>query len=78
MPTFRYGQLVHDISMDIECIRCKKVTSLSVNPDDYHRWQQGELIQNAMPYLSADEREILISGICGKCYDAIYETMETD
>jgi hypothetical protein len=30
--------------------------------DSYKKWQQGVLIQNAFPYLSADEREFLMTG----------------
>jgi hypothetical protein len=30
---------------------------------DYLKWQDGTLIQQAMPYLSLDEREWLITGI---------------
>jgi len=40
---------------------------------DFIRWEEeGELIQNALPYLSADERELLISGICGGCFDKMF------
>lgn len=37
--------------------------NLDVNPEQIARWQKGELIQNAMPQLSVDEREFLISGL---------------
>ena len=30
---------------------------------DYLRWTEGELIQNALPYLTADEHEFLMTGI---------------
>ena len=40
--------------------------------------RRGELIQNAMPYLSPDEREILISGICGRCFDEMYGEDDDD
>ena len=45
---------------------------MAVNVDDYTSWENGELIQNAMPYLTADEREVLISGICGPCFGGLY------
>ena len=34
------------------------------------------LIQNAMPNLSADDRELLISGICGPCFDKMFPPEE--
>jgi hypothetical protein len=36
---------------------------LPITMEQIQRWQGGELIQNAMPNLNADEREFLISGI---------------
>ena len=44
-----------------------------VSNHDLKRWEDGELIQDAMPYLSAGERELLISGVCGKCFDKMFE-----
>ena len=49
------------------CNTCKDQVEMAVNVDDYTSWENGELIQVAMPYLTADEREILISGVCGTC-----------
>ena len=36
---------------------------LNVTQEQIDRWQNGELIQNAMPQLSRDECEFLISGL---------------
>jgi ribosomal protein L40E len=55
------------------CIKCSVVHTIFVEDKDFIAWKSGKLIQDVMPYLSADEREILISGICGKCYDKLYE-----
>ena len=54
------------------CNKCKDQVEMAVNVDDYASWENGELIQNAMPYLTADEREVLISGICGPCFGGLY------
>ena len=54
------------------CNKCKDQVEMAVNVDDYTSWENGELIQNAMPYLTADEREVLISGICGPCFGGLY------
>ena len=55
------------------CMECGTKKMLFVDADGYKRWKDGELIQRAMPQLTNDEREILISGICGKCFDAMFE-----
>lgn len=51
--------------------KCLGTVSFEVNPDDWDHWKHGDLIQNALPYLSQAEREILISGNCGPCFDQI-------
>lgn len=45
---------------------------IKVNFDDVIRWKSGELIQRAMPYLSPDHRELLITGIPGDLYDRMF------
>ena len=47
---------------------CGHANEVAVNETDYWDWQDGALVQDAFPYLSADEREMLISGICPKCW----------
>jgi hypothetical protein len=36
--------------------------SLTFDMEDYRQWQKGTVIQKAMPYLTADEREFLMTG----------------
>lgn len=36
---------------------------LNVTPEQIAHWQSGALIQDAMPHLTANEREFLITGI---------------
>jgi hypothetical protein len=35
-------------------------------------WEEGELIQNAMPHLSADDREFIMTGVDEKEFDSIF------
>lgn len=67
------GTSMQKARLIVHCTDCGSEHTLWVNRYDYARWQGGELIQNAMPYLSADERELLISGICGTCWDELLE-----
>jgi hypothetical protein len=32
-------------------------------------WANGQHVQNAMPKVSPDDREVLLSGWCGPCFD---------
>ena len=58
------------------CRQCNVSVELAVNINDFAEWHKGKYIQEAMPYLSADEREILISGICGDCFDKMFGEKE--
>ena len=58
------------------CPFCGHAHEVEVNEMDYLDWQDGELAQNAFPYLSADEREMLISGICPTCWDKMFGSDE--
>ena len=54
------------------CRLCNQVTDLTVNIEGFIAWQGGELIQEALPELSAYQRELLISGTCPKCWDELF------
>ncbi len=54
------------------CRQCKVSAEMSVNRQDLADWRGGKYIQDAMPYLSADQRELLISGTCGDCFDKMF------
>ena len=36
---------------------------LPVTKEQFQRWRDGELIQNAMPNLTPDEREFIMTGL---------------
>ena len=55
------------IDVAITCPFCGEDHAVEVNLAQYEAWQNGELIQNAMPDLTPTEREQLISGVCPKC-----------
>lgn len=61
-----------NVELSIKCIQCKKHHTLSIPRKDYVDWIDGVLIQNAMPYLSAEQRELLISKICGVCFIKVF------
>jgi hypothetical protein len=37
--------------------------SINITPQQYHAWQNGTLIQDAMPNITADEREFIKTGL---------------
>ena len=54
------------------CPICGEYHEVEVSESDFVAWQCGEHAQNAFPYLTANEREILISGICSKCWTDMF------
>lgn len=61
------------------CPICKKVNYVSVDEIGFMRWQEeGVLIQNALPELSAGEREMLMTGICPTCWDKMFSCPEEE
>ena len=50
------------ITLITTCPFCGRENSINVCEEDYSAWQNGALVQDAFPYLLADEREMLISG----------------
>jgi hypothetical protein len=60
------------------CIECNHPGQVRVPRLEYQAWRDGGLIQDAMPSLSAAERELIISGTHGECYDKIFDADEED
>ena len=56
----------------VPCRLCDTVHDLTVNVEGFVSWQAGEFIQDALPELSCDERELLISGTCSTCFDELF------
>ena len=65
-----------EICVVTQCPFCGRGNEVEVNEADYWDWDDGKLAQDAFPYLSADEREMLISGICPTCWDKMFGSDE--
>jgi hypothetical protein len=59
-------------TVTITCHQCHTKTEIKANTSDLNDWCDGKLIQDACPYLNATERELLISQMCGNCFDEMY------
>ena len=51
------------------CPFCGAISNIPCDEDALAQYDAGALVQDAFPYLSADEREMLISGICPTCWN---------
>ena len=41
----------------------ERTRDIQITEDDYAKWNNGALIQDAAPYLSASDREFIMTGI---------------
>jgi hypothetical protein len=81
-----YGTVVHeDVKNKVLtcCVhaRCVSCNTLHVLQIPESKWsdlnsKSGGFIQDVLPNLSADERELLISGMCGKCFNTLFEEIQ--
>lgn len=49
-----------------------RTKEIDVTIDQILAWEMGELLQNAMPHLSADDREFVKTGITGEEWDQLF------
>lgn len=61
------------VTVSIPCRQCGVVHKVRVGLDDLEAWQSGEnLVQEAFPYLSAEQRELLLTRICSDCWNNMF------
>ena len=60
------------VTISIECPFCGDTHYVIVEEADFRKWQDGELVQRAFPYLSTTEREQLTSLACPNCQKDIF------
>jgi len=62
-----------DFEISVACFKCHRSESLFVCKKDFDAWVSSSgLIQEVMPYLNAEERELLISNTCSVCWDDMF------
>ena len=59
----------------VRCIQCHTEHTILVNREDWDLYNSPSRphIQVIFPYLSPDERELLISGLCSKCWNSLFD-----
>lgn len=59
--------------LEVPCKYCGIVYTILADREDVKKWLANEgYIQNVLAYLSAGERELLISGTCHNCWENMY------
>lgn len=61
-----------EIEISKECNVCKHSITFSVSENGYRQFLKGTHVQVALPGVAAGLREMLLSGICPKCWDELF------
>lgn len=62
-----------DYTISVTCNICKSTKEVRVDKSDYEKWVRREgVIQELLHYLSAGDRELLISGTCDDCFKSMF------
>lgn len=59
-------------NVECRCPMCGKSYTVIVPHEGFIAWRNGDRIQDCLPSLSNEDREALITGICGECWDRMY------
>lgn len=62
----------HLSEITLRCRICGKTSTAVVSTQGLRDWANGALIQNALPELSPEQRELLISSLCSTCFDKLF------
>lgn len=65
-------------TLELSCSHCGATHSLLVNSEDIIKYQAGSFVQDAFPYLSAGERELIISRTCDSCWNNMFGQSEEE
>lgn len=62
-----------DSHVSIQCWKCQRYYTIMYNRNDMLDWLSGSgFVQDILSYLTAGERELLLSGTCSGCFDKLF------
>lgn len=60
------------LTLEVKCNLCRTELEIPVTEKDWKKYQEGELIQRCFPYLTPEQRELIISGTCPDCFNKLF------
>ena len=61
-----------DLELELECKYCDYEEVITVAEADYISWHNGKFAQDCFPYLTAGQRELMISNTCDDCWNRFF------
>lgn len=68
----------HSYHFTVPCINCNEVHEIEVKGDELFYLRRGAHIQDALRSNTNEERELLLSGTCGSCWDSLFPEEESE
>lgn len=56
-----------------KCNYCSYEVKIAATNEQLAQLENGAHIQNVFPQVAPGDRELFISGMCGKCFDSMFE-----
>jgi hypothetical protein len=68
-----------EMECKITCVCCGFVEVLIVDLEGFNKWhREGALIQDALPELPPEKRDILVANMCSRCLDIAYQEYDEE
>ncbi len=67
-----------DLFPEVKCVMCHKRVVIKVDREGYYMWRAGEKIQDVLPDVSVDDREVLITELCKECWTDAFGISEAE
>lgn len=64
--------MVKALIWEAKCPFCRTKTEIKISAKGYVSWINGDVVQDAFPDMPAEDRELLISGMCYNCQDKTF------
>ena len=62
-----------DVAVEVKCRQCEEGQMVLMSESQFLALKlRAKRIQEIFPDLSPDIRELFVSGLCGKCFDALF------
>lgn len=64
--------MVKALIWEAKCPFCRTKTQITISAKGYANWINGDSVQDAFPDMPAEDRELLITGMCYNCQDKTF------
>lgn len=80
LTVMQHESFVNPVTINTVCPECNQIHTVTVELKDYINYRHGiqRHPQDAFPYLTPSQRELLITSICESCWNTLFPDNEED